>query len=68
MRVIESLPHSSSLGVQNGRMGIPDILHGKELTDVFIPGVINKKESWTREDSVAWICKELQKLKINFIT
>jgi hypothetical protein len=67
MRALESLPHSSSLGIQSGRMGIPNTNHGKESTDVFIPGVINKKETWTREDSVSWICKELQKLKINFI-
>jgi hypothetical protein len=66
MRVLESLPHSKTLGVTKGLYGIPDTLHGKENSDVFLPGIYRKSQIWTREESVSWVCTELEKLKINY--
>jgi len=66
MRVIESLPNAAALGVIHGRYGTPEINFGENFSDVFIKGIRTKTQEWTRDDSVAWVCDSLSKLKINF--
>jgi hypothetical protein len=66
LRVLESLPNSRDLGVDNGLYGLPDTHYGKEQSDIFIPGVYRNSEVWGRNESVSWVCSELERMKIKY--
>jgi hypothetical protein len=67
MRVIEGLANAKKLGLENGMYGNPEPNYGSELSDVFVKGIRNKTETWTREDSVNWVCNSLDKLQIRYV-
>lgn len=67
MRVIEGLANAKKLGLENGMYGSPEPSYGSELSDVFVKGIRNKTETWTREDSVNWVCNSLDKLQIRYV-
>jgi hypothetical protein len=67
MRVLEGLPNARKLGLDNGMYGSPEPLYGIELSDVFVRGIRNKTDFWTRKDSVDWVCSSLEKLQIKYL-
>jgi hypothetical protein len=66
LRVIESLPNAQFLGVYNGNYGSTISNYGELESDMFVKGITNKNETWTRQDSMDWICSGLKNLKIDF--
>jgi hypothetical protein len=66
MRVLEGQPNARKLGLDNGMYGNPEPSYGKELSDVFVKGIRNKTELWTRTDSVEWVRTSLEKLEIKY--
>jgi hypothetical protein len=63
LRVMENLPNSQV----NGNYGFPICEYGENESDIFIKGISNKQNLWSRNDSVNWIIDNLTKLKISFI-
>lgn len=67
MRIIESLPNAKQLGVSGGFCGTPNTEYGLEFSDAFIAGAKNKREEWSLDNCVEWLCNGLDKLKIAYI-
>jgi hypothetical protein len=67
MRVLEGQPNAKKLGLDNGMYGTPEPSYGCELSDVFVKGVRNKTDLWTRQNSVDWVCASLEKLGIRYL-
>jgi hypothetical protein len=67
MRVLEGQPNARKLGLDNGMYGTPEPSYGSELSDVFVRGIRNKTDLWTRQHSVNWVCASLEKLQIRYL-
>ena len=67
MRVLEGQPNARKLGLDNGMYGTPEPSYGNELSDVFVRGIRNKTDLWTRQNSVDWVCDSLDKLQIRYV-
>lgn len=67
MRVLEGQPNARKLGLDNGMYGTPEPSYGSDLSDVFVRGIRNKTDLWTRQHSVDWVCASLEKLQIRYL-
>ena len=67
MRVIEGLQNARNLGLVHGMYGNAEPDYGNEFSDIFVKGIRNKTETWSREDSVNWVCDSLEKLGIKYL-
>jgi hypothetical protein len=67
MRVLEGQPNARRLGLDNGMYGTPEPSYGSDLSDVFVRGIRNKTDLWTRQNSVDWVCNSLEKLQIKYL-
>lgn len=68
LEIIESLPNAKSFGVSGNKYGYPVIDYGQEESDVFIKGILNEKDNWSRQDSISWICSQLESLDITYFS